>query len=125
MRFLIVEDNQKMRRLLKSVVSIYADEVYECNDGASALVFYAEFLPDFVLMDLQMPNLDGISASRAIKAEFPQAKIIIVTNYDEPEMREAAFMLGVCSYVLKEDLQCLIDYFESSKAREALQPNKI
>jgi CheY-like chemotaxis protein len=112
MRLLIVEDNPQMRRVLKSFVADYADEIYECSDGAAALGCYAKFLPDFVLMDLQMPNLDGISASLEIKAEFPQAKILIVTNYDEPEMREAAFMSGVCGYVLKENLLPLINFLE-------------
>lgn len=112
MRLLIVEDNPAMRRALRSFVADIADEIYECDDGASAFGCYQKLLPDFVLMDVQMPNLDGIAASLQIKKEFPQAKILIVTNYDEPEMREAALAAGVSGYFLKENLLPILDYLE-------------
>jgi len=57
-----------------------------------------------VLMDIEMNGLDGITATRRIKAAHPAAKIIIVTNYDDPALREAARNAGACGYVLKENL---------------------
>ena len=104
MRLLIVDDNQQMRRLIKSVVGNLAETVFECADGSEALQAYREQQPDWVLMDIEMKRLDGISATRQIKAAFPDARIAILTEYDDPDWREEALAAGACEYVLKEEL---------------------
>lgn len=104
MTFLIVDDNSEMRRLIKSVVTKASDIAYECSDGKDALASYERNQPDWVLMDIKMPVLDGISATRRIKEAFPQAKIIVVSQYGDPEMQEGARQAGAASYVLKDDL---------------------
>ncbi len=104
MSLLIVEDNAKMRRMLKSLVADLASPVHECADGAEALALYAAHRPDWVLMDIAMKDLDGISATREIKAAYPDAHICIVTQYDDSEMREAARRAGAEAYVTKDNL---------------------
>ena len=104
MNFLIVEDNDQMRRVIKSVVQSFAGCIYECSDGAEALPAYAQYRPDWVLMDIRMKELDGIAATRQIKAAFPEANIMIVTDYDDPDLREAARAAGACEFVMKEKL---------------------
>jgi len=104
MSLLIVEDNAKMRRMLKSLVADLASPIHECVDGADAPAAYAAQRPDWVLMDIAMKDLDGISATRKIKAAYPDAKIIIVTGYDDPRLRAAAQSAGACAYVHKENL---------------------
>jgi CheY-like chemotaxis protein len=104
MRLLIVEDNHQMRRLIRSVVGNLADCVVECSDGAEALQAYRAHQPDWVLMDIEMRRLDGLSATRQIKAAFPEARIVIVTEYDDPAWRNEARRAGACAYVLKETL---------------------
>ena len=104
MNFLIVEDNDNMRRMIKSLISEFAGETYECRDGAEALAAYAEHLPDCVLMDIRMNEVDGITATRQLKAAFPDANIIIVTDYNDAELRRAAREAGAREYVTKEDL---------------------
>ena len=104
MSLLIVEDNAKMRRMMKSLVADLASAVHECSDGAQALAAYAAQRPDWVLMDIAMKELDGIGATRAIKAAFPEARIIIVSSYDGADLRQAAQEAGACGYVLKENL---------------------
>jgi CheY-like chemotaxis protein len=104
MIFLIVEDNSEMRRLIRRTVTRESDVVYECSDGSDALTSYVEHGPDWVLMDIKMPKLDGISATRQIKEIFPQARIIVVSQYDDAEMREGARRAGATDYVLKDDL---------------------
>ena len=104
MSLLIVEDNPKMRRMLKSLVSDLASDVCECGDGSEALAAYTAQQPDWVLMDIAMQDMDGISATRQIRAVYPEAKIIIVTGCDETDLREAARVAGACGYVLKENL---------------------
>jgi CheY-like chemotaxis protein len=104
MRLLIVEDNAGMRRLLISLISDLIGRVRECTDGSEALSAYREFQPDLVLMDIKMEKVDGIAATQQIRAEFPGARIAIVTDYDDARLREAARLAGACGYVLKENL---------------------
>lgn len=104
MKLLIVDDNQEMRRLIKSVVADLAEEIVECADGAEALIAYREQLPDWVLMDIEMPVLDGLAATRQIIADFPKARIAIITRHGHEKLRITAQAAGACAYVLKEDL---------------------
>ena len=113
MTVLIVEDNAEMRRLLKSIVRDLVESAYECSDGAEALAAYSAHhldgadgadKPDWVLMDIEMKTMDGITATQQILAVHPAAKVIIVTNHDHAEWRAAAQAAGASGYVLKENL---------------------
>lgn len=104
MNLLIVEDNPKMRRMIRSIVADLAERIDECADGSEALSLYEARQPDFVLMDVQMKNVGGIAATREIVSVFADAKIIIVTNYDDAFFRESARAAGAFGYVLKENL---------------------
>jgi CheY-like chemotaxis protein len=104
MKVMIVEDNDQMRRLIRSLVALLADDIYECSDGAEAVAAYAAHRPDWVLMDVEMKEMDGITATRKIKEAFADAKIVIVTQYDDAQLREAARAAGASEYVLKDNL---------------------
>ncbi len=104
MKFLIVEDNAEMRRLIVKIVSQSDDVIVECEDGAEALPAYRASLPDWVVMDIQMRRLDGISATRQIIGDFPDAKIAIVTDYGSADLRRAADEAGAREYIVKENL---------------------
>jgi len=116
MNVLIVEDSGPMRRLIKEIVSGLADEVHECGDGADALAAYVLHRPDFVLMDIRMDLVDGIKATRRIKAADPAARIIIVTDYDQADLREGARQAGACAYVVKENLLELVRFLQEQSA---------
>jgi CheY-like chemotaxis protein len=113
MTVLIVEDNASVRRLIRSVVASVAEEIHECGDGTTALPAYVEYRPDVVLMDIEMKELDGIAATRRIKAAHPAANIVIVTNYDDADLREAARNAGACGYVLKHSLLEIKDFLQT------------
>jgi CheY-like chemotaxis protein len=107
MKLLIVEDNPQMRQMISAVVADLAESVTECGDGEEAVAAYAaqQFSrDDRVLMDLQMPGIGGLEATRGIRRDFPDANIIIVTQHDDPHWRAAATDAGACGYVLKDDL---------------------
>jgi CheY-like chemotaxis protein len=107
MKILIVEDNEQMRCLIKCLVSNVSDlahEVFECSDGSEALAAYAQHQPDWVLMDIKMAHTDGIAATRQITTAFPDARVIIVTDYDDMELRKEAREAGAIEYIVKEDL---------------------
>ena len=104
MKVLIVDDNPQARQMIKDYVLSETDEFRECQDGAEALSVYAESQPDFVLMDWEMKKVNGLNATKNIIAEFPKAKILMVTNFDEPDLRQAAKEIGAIGYVKKENL---------------------
>lgn len=104
MKLMIVDDNASMRRLIRSLVHDLADCTCECSDGDEALAAYSRHLPDWVLMDIKMRRMDGLTASRKIKDAFPTARICIVTEYGDAKTKEAAFRAGACAYVSKENL---------------------
>ncbi len=104
MTLLIVDDNQDVRRMIRSLIEDLMTEVHECEDGAQAVAAYDQHRPDWVLMDIEMREMDGIAATRHIVAAFPEAKVCIVTNYDDTRLREASRRAGACEYVVKENL---------------------
>lgn len=104
MKVLLIDDNSQARQMIKDYVLNDDDEFFECEDGSEALAAYAEFQPDWVLMDWQMKKVNGLIAAQNIIARFPDAKILMVTNYDENDLRQAAEQAGVTGYVKKENL---------------------
>lgn len=93
-----------MRRLICQIVRRQISQIFECETGAAALAAYREHLPDWVLMDVEMPELDGIAATRQIIAAFPAARVVIVTDYNNQTLRRAARDAGACDFVPKENL---------------------
>jgi CheY-like chemotaxis protein len=103
-KLLIVDDNAQFREMEKFYLHDLAIEIRECEDGAEAFGVYAEFLPDLVLMDWEMKRMDGLTATRKIVEKYPQAKVLIVTQHDDEQLKEAAQKEGAHGVVLKEDL---------------------
>jgi CheY-like chemotaxis protein len=101
---LIVDDDQQMRSLIRSIVADLADSITECGDGSEAQLCYVEQRPDWVLMDLMMPQMSGLAATRQIMAFDPAARIVIVTGHEGQSLREAARSAGACAYVSKDNL---------------------
>lgn len=104
MNILIVEDNEEMRRMVKTLLGDMVERIFECGNGAGALPAYTKHRPDWVLMDIDLPEVDGIKATRQIVSAHPQARVMIVTNCGDAGLREAARSAGACEYVVKEDL---------------------
>ena len=107
LKLLIVDDKAKVRSMIRRFLSDLAAEISEADDGESALDAYAAFLPDWVLMDIEMKHTNGIVATERIRAAYPQANIVIVTNYDDDSLRARATAAGARGYVLKENLLAL------------------
>jgi len=79
--------------------------VAQALDGNAALVRYRELRPDVTLMDIQMRGMDGIAATRAILAEFPEARIVVLTTYEGDGYVLAAIEAGAFAYILKSSLR--------------------
>jgi len=104
MKVLIVDDNKAVRLLLRDYLPASADEVYECDNGAEAVTLYKQLRPDWVLMDQDMPLTDGLTAIRMIISRYPEAKICMVTAFNDPALRSEALEAGASGFVVKDDL---------------------
>jgi len=104
MKLLIVDDSAAMRRCICDLLPDAAEK-FECSDGSEAARAFALHQPDWVLMDIEMKELDGLSAARQILSEWPKARIIFVTSHDRPRFRVAASQLQAAGYVLKDRLE--------------------
>ena len=102
-KVLLVDDHAVVRSGLGAVLLSSDDMVLvgEARNGEEAIKQCAALQPDVVLMDLMMPVMDGVSATRAIRQKWPQIKIIALTSFKEKEMVEGALQAGALSYLLK------------------------
>jgi DNA-binding NarL/FixJ family response regulator len=101
-----VDDHPLYRHGIAAVVSVQADLklVAEAANGREAIQQFRAHRPDVTLMDLQMPEMSGLDAIRAIVAEFPDARIIVLTTYAGDVKVLRALKAGACGYLLKEAL---------------------
>lgn len=102
-RVLIVDDHPMVRRGLKSLLSSYSDIeiIGEAGDGVTALDKAVQLTPDIVLLDIQMPELDGVEVAQRLRRVAPKAKIIALTAFDNQEYVFNAIQAGVYAYLLK------------------------
>lgn len=103
-RLLLVDDQRLMREGLRTLLELEPGLVVagEANNGQEALARYAELRPDVVLMDVRMPVLDGVEATRRLLAQFPDARVIILTTFDDDEYVFEGLRAGALGYLLKD-----------------------
>jgi two-component system NarL family response regulator len=103
-KIMIVDDHPSMRVGLIALIQGQndMDVVAEASNGEEAIVVYEDVLPDVVLMDLRMPEMNGIEALMVILKKFPEAKIIILSTFDWDEDIHLAIQSGAKSYLLKD-----------------------
>jgi DNA-binding NarL/FixJ family response regulator len=104
-KVIIVDDHAIVREGLKSLINHEEDfeVIAEAESGTACLeMLETSIIPDIILMDLKMPGISGIEATRLIKTEYPQLKLILLTNYDNEEYVLEAIKAGADGYVLKD-----------------------
>jgi len=104
MKMMIVDDHAGVRNLIRQLLSAPGDRFLECTTGVDAVQAARDFKPDYVTMDIRLPDLSGLEAARAIRAIHPTCRIVIVTSYDQEFLRQSARQVGAIAYVLKENL---------------------
>jgi two-component system cell cycle response regulator DivK len=102
-RILIVEDTEDNRRIMRDLLMSAGFELFEAHDGEEAVVAAAKFRPDLIMMDIQLPVIDGYEAARRIKADaaLKHIPIIAVTSYALSGDEEKAHAAGCEGYVAK------------------------
>jgi DNA-binding NarL/FixJ family response regulator len=100
---LIADDHELLRTGIRAMLASEPDleVVGEAKDGAEALALCRELRPELVLMDLSMPNMDGLEATRAIKGAWPKISVLILTAHADQEMLLDAVRAGAAGYVLE------------------------
>jgi DNA-binding NarL/FixJ family response regulator len=103
-RLLLVDDQRLMRDGLRILLELESDfdVVGEAEDGLQALESYQQLSPDVVLMDIQMPVMDGVEATRHLRESDPNAKVIILTTFDDNEYVFEGLRAGALGYLLKD-----------------------
>ena len=103
-RILIVDDQRLMREGLRTLLELEPDFAVagEAGDGAAALEVYEASTPDIVLMDIRMPGMDGVEATRRLRARHPGARVIILTTFDDEAYVFDGLRAGAQGYLLKD-----------------------
>ena len=102
-RVMIVDDHAVVRSGLGAFFAVFPDLelIGEAENGAEAVVRCGLLKPDVILMDLIMPGTDGVTATRQIKANFPDAKVIALTSFQEDDLIQGALQAGAIGYLMK------------------------
>jgi CheY-like chemotaxis protein len=101
---MIVDDHAEMRTLIRSLLSGVAQEFVECAGGEEAVATFPVERPDWTVMDVCMPGVNGLAATRRIKAQFPEARILVITQHHNPKLRDSAREAGATGFLGKEEL---------------------
>ena len=127
-RILIADDHLVVREGLRAILEAAPDltPVGEAADGAEAVRLAGELSPDVVLMDLRMPNVDGIEAIEQIKTYHPQVEVVILTTYDDDEYIVRGLRAGALGYLLKDSgRKVLFEVIRAAARGESLLPSSV
>lgn len=104
-KVLIVDDHAILRRGLRGILAMHTG--WECcgeaDSGESAIEVASSFKPDVVIMDVSMPGMGGIKATKALHEKFPRVKVVLLTLHKSTELARAGLQAGASGYVLKSD----------------------
>jgi two-component system, NarL family, response regulator LiaR len=103
-RVMLVDDHAMVRLGLATFLMVYDDLVLagEAASGEAALELCSQVSPDVILMDLMMPDMDGATATRLIRQQFPKVQVVALTSYKEEQVVQAALQAGAIGYLLKD-----------------------
>ena len=104
-RVLIVDDQEPFRSAAKMVVELTEgfEVAGEAGSGEDGLSMFADLAPDLVLMDIKMPGMDGLEATRQILEDDPDARVVVLSTYEAAEFEQLAHEAGAIAFISKSD----------------------
>jgi len=119
-RILLVEDNAYFMRFLKETLHarLPSIDILESKSVEEALQRIETLSPDTIITDLRLPGANGLELTQKIKARYPNTIVVIITNYDIPEYREAAYQSGADHFLSKDSFLKMINVISSNEKRE-------
>jgi len=128
---LYVEDNLLTQKIVKSVLNGYFKEIFVASDGIEGIELYQEKMPDIVLADISMPNLNGLDMCKEIKRYNPNQRIALFTGYNDIDYLKKAINMGIDKYILKpleskqmfKELQDIVKHLEEERAQKNHKKN--
>lgn len=122
MKVAIVDDDPIVCSSIGTILTATgtAEVVWTAHDGGAAVVAYARQKPDVLLIDVQMPGTDGLEASERILAEHPDARILVLTTFADPEYIRRAIELGTKGYLIKQDVASVIPAVQAIMAGQVV-----
>lgn len=127
-RILLVDDQILLREGLKTIINLQEDlqVIEEADNGKAAVELMGKIEVDVILMDIRMPQVNGVEATRIIKENFPDVHIIILTTFDDDEYIIDALCNGAAGYLLKDiDAQHLIQSIRDVNSGQLMLPSKV
>ncbi len=119
LKLLIVDDHAALRATLRQIFEAFNVSIFEAGSGEEAVNLFAAERPDWVVMDMRMPGIGGLKATEAILHLSPGARVIVISQFDEPECSDQARRAGAVDYVNKEDMSRLVEII---RRQSPLQP---
>jgi DNA-binding NarL/FixJ family response regulator len=100
----IIDDNELVRGTLRSILdcSPNLQVVGEAKNGSAGLSLVEVLRPDVVLMDINMPDMDGIEVTRIVSLQFPETKVVVLTMYNDQTSADTALQAGACRFLTKD-----------------------
>ncbi len=109
MKCLIADDDPRIRVMLRSMLHKPGWEFMEAQSGREAVALCETHGPDLVIMDVEMSPMDGITAMGVIRQRDARCKVLMLSQHDSSSFRQAATTAGALAYILKDDLQAVLD----------------
>jgi len=104
MNLMIVDDNPSMRQMIREFCSPYFEQIDECSNGKEAFESFSTHIHQYVIMDINMPVMNGLDALKMISGVYPDTRIIMITEYKEKEFETEALKSGAFRFLLKDNL---------------------
>lgn len=107
MRLMIVDDHPPAREIIRQYLALPGVTVCECGSGEEALQCVREFRPHWVTVDVSLPGMNGFQTTRALRAEYPSARVVIVTGHNETPYHQHSREAGALALINKEHLMVM------------------
>lgn len=126
MKIVIVDDDALVRGSLKNILESHGIEILALgSNGIEAIDLYRLHRPDILLMDIRMDELNGLEATRSILCEFPQAKILLITTFQDEDYINEAISLGCSGYILKQNIAGILPALNAVANDQLVYDSKI